>query len=156
VGVMGGPRMFRLKHYCMITNDQHEENSMSDKALAIGLFAATFTVALAGCAAIQKDNTQTTEQTLAAAGFQMKLADTPAKLAQLKGLPQRKLVPQQQNGAIRFVYVDAQYCQCVYAGTETNYQQYQKLALERQIAMEEASAAQMNAMDWNMWGPWGW
>ena len=129
---------------------------MSDKALAIGLFAATFTVALAGCAAIQKENTQTTEQTLAAAGFQMKLADTPAKLAQLKGLPQRKLVPQQQNGAIRFVYVDAQYCQCVYAGTETNYQQYQKLALERQIATEEASAAQMNAMDWNMWGPWGW
>jgi uncharacterized protein YdbL (DUF1318 family) len=129
---------------------------MSDKALPTWLFAATFAVALAGCAAIQKENTQTTEQTLAAAGFQMKLADTPAKLAQLKSLPQRKLVPQQQNGAIRFVYVDAQYCQCVYAGTETNYQQYQKLALERQIATEEASAAQMNAMDWNMWGPWGW
>jgi len=129
---------------------------MSDKTLPTWLFAATFAVALTGCAAIQKDNTQTTEQTLAAAGFQMKLADTPAKLAQLKSLPQRKLVPQQQNGVIRYVYVDAQYCQCVYAGTETHYQQYQKLALERQIATEEVSAAQMNAMDWGMWGPWGW
>ncbi len=69
---------------------------MSDKALPTWLFAATFTVALAGCAAMQQDNTQTTEQTLAAAGFQMKLADTPAKLAQLQSLPQRKLVPQQQ------------------------------------------------------------
>ena len=104
---------------------------MLNKALPSWVFAATFTIALVGCAAIQKDNTQTTEQTLSAAGFQMKLADTPAKLTQLQGLPQRKLVPQQQNGAIRYVYVDAQYCQCVYAGTETNYQEYQKLALQR-------------------------
>ena len=43
----------------MMINDQYEEKIMSDKALAIGLFAATFTVALAGCAAIQKENTQT-------------------------------------------------------------------------------------------------
>ena len=129
---------------------------MLNKALPSWVFAATFTVALVGCAAIQKDNTQTTDQTLSAAGFQMKLADTPAKLAQLQGLPQRKLVPQQQNGAIRYVYVDAQYCQCVYAGTETNYQEYQKLALQRQIALEEVSAAQMDTMDWEMWGPWGW
>lgn len=129
---------------------------MLNKALPSWVFAATFTVALIGCATMQKDNTQTTEQTLSAAGFQMKLADTPAKLAQLQGLPQRKLVPQQQNGAIRYVYVDAQYCQCVYAGTETNYQEYQKLALQRQIALEEVSAAQMDTMDWEMWGPWGW
>ncbi|MDG4561175.1 MAG: hypothetical protein P9E88_07785 [Candidatus Competibacter sp.] len=129
---------------------------MLNKALPSWVFAATFTIALVGCAAIQKDNTQTTEQTLSAAGFQMKLADTPAKLTQLQGLPQRKLVPQQQNGAIRYVYVDAQYCQCVYAGTETNYQEYQKLALQRQIALEEVSAAQMDTMDWEMWGPWGW
>lgn len=129
---------------------------MLNKALPSWVFAATFTVALVGCAAMQKDNTQTTEQTLSAAGFQVKLADTPAKLAQLQGLPQRKLVPQQQNGAIRYVYVDAQYCQCVYAGTETNYQEYQKLALQRQIALEEVSAAQMDTMDWGMWGPWGW
>ncbi len=129
---------------------------MLNKALPSWVFAATFTVALVGCAAMQKDNTQTTEQTLSAAGFQVKLADTPAKLAQLQGLPQRKLVPQQQNGAIRYVYVDAQYCQCVYAGTETNYQEYQKLALQRQIALEEVSAAQMDTMDWEMWGPWGW
>ena len=129
---------------------------MLNKALPSWVFAATFTVALVGCAAIQKDNTQTTEQTLSAAGFQMKLADTPAKLAQLQGLPQRKLVSQQQNGAIRYIYVDAQYCQCVYAGTETNYQEYQKLALQRQIALEGVSAAQMDTMDWEMWGPWGW
>ena len=129
---------------------------MLNKALPSWVFAATFTVALVGCAAMQKDNTQTTEQTLSAAGFQVKLADTPAKLAQLQGLPQRKLVPQQQNGAIRYVYVDAQYCQCVYAGTETNYQEYQKLALQRQLALEEVSAAQMDTMDWGMWGPWGW
>jgi uncharacterized protein YdbL (DUF1318 family) len=129
---------------------------MSDKVLPTGLIAAALAIALAGCAAIQKEDTQTAEQTLAAAGFQMKLADTPDKLAQLQSLPQRKLVPQDQNGAIRYVYADAQYCKCVYAGTETNYQEYQKLALQNKIALEEETAAQMNAMDWGRWGAWGW
>ncbi|MEZ5600422.1 MAG: hypothetical protein R3F36_05210 [Candidatus Competibacteraceae bacterium] len=128
---------------------------MLNKALPSWIFAATFTVALVGCAAIQKDNTQTTEQTLSAAGFQMKLADTPAKLAQLQSLPQRKLVPQQQNGAIRYIYVDAQYCQCV-CGDRDQLSGVPETGFATPDRPEEVSAAQMDTMDWGMWGPWGW
>lgn len=53
------------------------------------------------------------------------------------------------------MYAGCVYAGCVYVGTEANYQEYQKLALQRQVALEEESVAQMNAMDWDM-GGWGW
>jgi len=59
----------------------------------------------------------------------------------------------------RYVYADAKYCNCVYAGDEAAYQRYQKLALEKQTAEDQLIAVQMNedaAMDWEAWGarPW--
>jgi hypothetical protein len=45
-------------------------------------------IALAGCAAMEKSEATDTERLLVAAGFKMKLVDTPAKLAHLKTLTQ--------------------------------------------------------------------
>jgi hypothetical protein len=42
-----------------------------------------------GCATIRRHDTLQTEQMLAAAGFHMKLADTPEKLAHLQTLTRR-------------------------------------------------------------------
>ena len=115
-------------------------------------------IALAGCAAIQKSDTMDTERALAAAGFQMKLADTPGKLVHLETLTQRKLVPHQKDGAVHYVYADATYCKCVYVGTEDAYQRYQGLAIQQKIADEQRVAAEMNEqadMNWGMWGAWG-
>jgi hypothetical protein len=42
-----------------------------------------------GCATIRRNDTLQTEQMLAAAGFHMKLADTPEKLAHLQTLTRR-------------------------------------------------------------------
>jgi len=117
------------------------------------LVVATFV--LSGCAAMEKQETTSTEQVLAAAGFKMKLADSPAKLAHLKTLTQRKLVSQTNKGQVRYVYADAKYCKCVYAGREVAYQRYQKLALEKRIAAAKRTAVRMNenaAMEWDMWG----
>jgi hypothetical protein len=99
-----------------------------------------------------------TERMLAAAGFQMKLADTPEKLAQVAAMPQRKIVPHQKGDATYYIYGDANHCRCIYVGSENAYQRYQKLALQQKIADEERQAAMMNeqaSMDWHMWGPWG-
>jgi len=41
----------------------------------------------------------------------------------------------------------------LYVGHEPEYQKYQKLRLENQLAQEELNTAQMNA-DWGPWGPW--
>jgi len=111
-------------------------------------------IVLAGCAAMQKSETTDTEQMLAAAGFNMRPADTPEKLAHLKTLTQRKLISHERDGKVYFVYADADNCKCLYAGNQENYQSYEKLSMKQNIAeMNEAAP-----MDWGMWGPWdeGW
>ena len=95
-----------------------------------------------------------TEQVLAAAGFQMKVATTPEQMANLEKLSQRKLVIQEQNGQTRYVYADAQDCKCVYVGSERNYDEYQRLSVKEQIAEANADAA-LNWDGWGPWGPWG-
>ena len=108
-------------------------------------------IALAGCAAIQKSDSTNTEQMLAAAGFKMKLADTPAKLAHLNTLTQRKVVPHDSDGKMYYVYADAEYCKCIYAGNQENNQRYQSLLVKQNIAEMNEDAP----MDWGMWGPAG-
>ncbi len=126
------------------------------------LFFVTVLIALstllASCAGIQNQNAMDMERLLAASGFKMKLAETPEKLAALKGLPQRKLVPQQHDGKLYFYYADATSCECMYVGSEKSYQQFQKLAAQRKIAQDYRWAAQSNMdaqMNFGMWGPWG-
>jgi hypothetical protein len=109
-------------------------------------------IALAGCAAVEKSNAQDTQQMLAAAGFKMKLADTPEKLAHLKTLTQRKVVPHEQDGKPVYIYADAEFCRCLYAGDEEAYDRYEKMVVSENVAeMNEAGA-----MNWGMGGYWGW
>ena len=112
---------------------------------------------LAGCAAIDRHEAEQTEQLLAAAGFQMRSADTPAKLADLQRLQQHKLVRHERDGEITYVYADATDCKCMYTGNQASYDQFQNLRAQEDIASQEMMAAEMNqeaAMNWEMWGPW--
>ena len=114
---------------------------------------------LTACAAMEASQAMETEQLLAAAGFQIKLADSPAKLAHAQTLTQHQLVPHEKDGAVYYGYADATTCKCVYWGNEASYQRYQQLAVQRQIADDQRMAAQMNenaAMNWGMWGPGPW
>lgn len=126
---------------------------------SLGPVLLAFTTLLGGCASMQADRARSTEALLAAAGFEVKLADTPDKIAHLKTLTQNKLVPHQKDGGIVYVYADATTCKCVYAGSEADYQRYQQLAVQKQIADDQRMAAEMNenaAMNWGMWGPGPW
>ncbi|MCK7469050.1 MAG: hypothetical protein MZU91_13575 [Desulfosudis oleivorans] len=58
---------------------------------------------------------------LATAGFDLKMADTPAKLERIKKLPQLQLAQVEHKGRQVYVYTDAQGCQCLYAGDENAY-----------------------------------
>ena len=118
----------------------------------VGLLA----LAAPGCRSAALDQ----ERLLAAAGFQMKFADTPEKKQQIAALPQRKLVPVPpgEGGNPKFVWADLEYCNCMYAGTEQAYDRYQKLAAKQRIANEQLAAAedaQDAEMNWELWGPWG-
>lgn len=115
-------------------------------------------VAVGGCATVQQ-RTLGTEEVLSAAGFQMKLADTPERLTSLHTLPPRTLVPQTRDGEVYYVYADPEACKCLYVGTEAQYQQYQRFSLQKELADKQLRAAQDY---WNAtatggaWGAWPW
>ena len=113
---------------------------------------------LAGCAAVEREETQQKENLLAAAGFQVKVATTPGKLLQLQTMRQQQMIRRLHNGQVMYVYADARVCKCLYYGNQEAYDKYRRLALQQQIAQERLNAAEMNedaAMNWDAWGPWG-
>jgi hypothetical protein len=105
--------------------------------------------ALAGC-------DEDTERLLSAAGFETKVADTPEKVAHLQALTQCKLVRHTKDGKNYYVFADAKR-NCLWVGDEANYQKFQYLQLQQDIADENMAAAMENnaaVMRWEMWGPY--
>jgi hypothetical protein len=116
-----------------------------------------FTTGLTACAAIEKRDAMNAERLMTAAGFQMRLADTPEKLAEAQKLPQRTLTTQDHDGQPLFVYADAEFCKCLYVGTAEADRRYQRLALIRNLAIDrrETSEAMEGATaNLRMFGPW--
>jgi hypothetical protein len=119
-----------------------------------GLLFAAIALSLAGCAAIQAQDTRATERLLVAAGFQMKAADTPEKIAHLQSLTPGKIIRREQNGQASYVYVDRNVCRCLYAGTEQQYQAYRALARQQVIA-DESKVVEEDSSDARGYGIWG-
>lgn len=129
--------------------------------LKTSIAVALVAVLMAGCASTETADAMNIERRLSAAGFQMKLADTPEKTAHLNRLAQRRLVPMDKDGATVFVYADGEDCKCVYVGSEANYQEYERLSIQQHVVDEQRmTAADINmaetnaAMNWDMWGAW--
>ena len=118
------------------------------------MFLAAIALSLAGCAALQAQDMRATERMLGAAGFQMKAADTPEKVAHLQMLTPGKIVRRERNGEPSYIYADRHVCKCLYAGTEQQYQEYRKLAREQTMA-DEATVVAEEASDPRGWGLWG-
>src|SRR5262245_23124988 len=95
------------------------------------------------------------ENMLSAAGFKAVPADTPERQAHLKSLPNDKITPVQRNGVTYYTFADHKN-QVLYVGREEQYQKYQNLRMQKQLADEQMAAAQMyNEAPWGMWGVWG-
>ena len=130
-------------------------NRLRARLLLVGL-----AIGLAGCASYAERYAQANEEGLRAAGFTVRLADTPEKLASLKAMTQRRILVYTRLGQLYYVWPDARFCRCFYVGSEPQYQEYarlgfeQKLARERQTAAEENEAAGLFAEPWRPWGPW--
>jgi uncharacterized protein HemX len=108
------------------------------------------------CTYFRKQEADQVESTLAAAGFQVKPADTAKRQASLAQFPVRKLVSRVRDGQLTYFYADPDFCKCLYYGNQLQYGRYRQLALQQHIAEEQMDAAEMNenaAMDWGMWGP---
>ena len=115
---------------------------------------AGLVLGLAGCVSPQQQAVQK-EDLLAAAGFQVRIADTPQRLAAMKRLPPNKFVTRVVNGQPVYLYADPLVCRCVYFGTQRNWAAYRQEVLAQQLANEAQMTAIMNEEAWD-WGPWGW
>ena len=128
------------------------------KIISLGL-TVLFLAALASCAAREAKQDRQTEVVLVSAGFNMKMADTPAKLAHLKTLPQRTIFKHKKDGRILYFYADAKGCKCLCYGDRADYQRFNNLAWNRERSAGDAKmeAISMNEnvfIDNDLWGPW--
>jgi len=130
-------------------------------ALATGLLMV-WGLAILGCAGSTAPLTpqvpapQTAEQLLSAAGFKQIYPTTPAQQAKLRNMPQKQIFLISRGPKVYYVYADANGSGCLYAGTQQNYQNFQNLLAQSQMAAEQYQAAQMAAWDWDAWGPGWW
>ncbi len=123
---------------------------------------------LGGCAAVQQaeqaetaQQTKSAEQLLSAAGFKQIFPATPKLKARLQAMPQKQIFMASRGSKLFYVYADAAGCGCLYAGNQQQYQAYQRLAAQYNLAAMQYQAAEMNqaaaAWDWGEWGeagPW--
>ncbi|TCT00614.1 hypothetical protein [Aquabacter spiritensis] len=121
---------------------------MKLKAIALATLAS---LTLGACVTA----TQNKENMLAAAGFRMRLADTPDKIASLKTLPPHKFTVQNQNGQPVYIYADPTVCGCIYYGTQDNYANYQQMMFQQRLANQQQMTAMMNQQMAFDYGPWG-
>jgi hypothetical protein len=94
---------------------------------------------------------------LTAAGFRTVVPSTPDQIAQLKTMPQRKVVPVVKKGKTSFLYADSTR-NVLLIGNESQYQQYQQYNLQYKIQQSQEATAAMNAdaADWGCWGGGFW
>jgi hypothetical protein len=123
------------------------------KLIAFGVVAG-LALGIAGCVSPQQQVAQK-EDLLAAAGFQVRVADTPQRLAALKSLPPNKFVVRVKNGQPIYQYADPLVCRCIYFGTQQNWGAYRQEVFAKQLADEAQMTAVMSQDNWD-WGPWGW
>lgn len=76
------------------------------------------------------------EDMLAGAGFVMKKADTPARMATLKALPPHQFVQRGSNSRTTYLYGDPTLCGCIYVGDQNAYDRYRQQMTARQTATD--------------------
>ena len=138
-------------------------------------------IAAGGCTAVEHTKAMRAERELSASGFQLESwhvrraegAGREASAARARPRPVRR--------QRRYVYADAAFCECIYAGTEGAFQRFrgavaediQRQALADSMLLDppiDASTAERNealasktilapsggaSLDWESWGPWG-
>ena len=115
--------------------------------------AAAAMLGIAGCVSPQAQVGQK-EDLLAAAGFQVRPADSPHRLAAMKTLPPNRFVIHIRDGSPVYLYADPLDCDCLYFGTQQNWDAYKQEMFAKQLADEAQMTAVLNQDTWD-WGPWG-
>ena len=126
------------------------------RVLFIMIGATALLALMAGCATTQT-SIEDKRSMLVAAGFKTVTPKTPAQQQKLQQLQVGQVAQVQKNGKTYYVVADPPQ-NVVYVGGPQQYQAYQQLRAQRQLAQENLETAEMYqdaAMDWGAWGGWG-
>ena len=93
---------------------------------------------------------------LTAAGFKVRTPQTDKQKEIYAALPDQQVMRATVKGkGVYYVYKDQAHG-IAYVGREAEYQQYQNLAIQQQIAQQYYMAAEMNQQAaWGWYGAWG-
>jgi hypothetical protein len=131
------------------------ENRMKRTRIGIALIGV---LAIAACQSQSAFVTQN-EDNLAAAGFVVRPANTPERIAMLNRLPPHQFVQRINGDVVHYVYADPLVCGCLYVGTQQAFNQYKLHQLQQHLADEQLMTAQTYSdasWNWAAWGgPWG-
>ena len=120
--------------------------------LIITFVAAAIALFVAGCAEMGSGNTTSL---LSAAGFRARTPQTPKQQQLYASLPPYTVEHATVNGRAFYVYKDEK-AGVAYVGHEADYQRYQQLCIQQQIAQNYYMAAEMNSFYARGWyGAWG-
>jgi hypothetical protein len=125
------------------TTDLTENSNMKTKKTNsyVTFFAtAAALLFLAACAEMASSNTKSL---LSAAGFRVRTPETPRQKEIYASLPAYKVERATVNGKVFYVYKDEKEG-VAYVGHEPEYQRYQHLAVQQQIAQEQYMAAELD------------
>ena len=112
------------------------------------------TLLLASCAGVGSSNTK---RLLSASGFQAKTPQNEKQTELYDAMEPYKLYNKEINGEMLYGYKDPEQG-VVYVGGPKEHEQYQKYAVEQQLAQDQRVAAEMQmeaAYGWGSWGPYG-
>jgi hypothetical protein len=123
------------------------------KPNVILIFAAAVTALFAaGCAEMGSGNTTSL---LSAAGFRARTPQTPKQQQIYASLPPYQVERATVKGHVFYVYKDEK-AGVAYVGREQEYQRYQQLAIQQQIAQNYYNAVAMDrAAAYGWYGAWG-
>jgi len=106
------------------------------KLIILALFAA-------GSALFAGMGSSNAESLLTAAGFRVRTPETPKQKQIYATLPAYKVERATVNGKVFYVYKDEKKG-VAYIGREAEYQRYQQLAVQQQIAQQQYMAAELD------------
>ena len=122
-------------------------------SIIVTIFAgAAVALFVAGCAGVGSGNTTSL---LSAAGFRTRTPQTPKQQQIYAALRPYQVERATVNGHVFYVYKD-ETAGVAYIGREQEYQNYQQLAIQQQIAQNYYTAVAMDrAAAYGWYGAWG-
>ena len=111
-------------------------------ALIYAMLVAVIGLTLVGCAMAPSSAATSQAALLAQAGFTLRTADTPKRLAYLNSIPPQKVVQHNYQGKTLYVVCQDPSTKQCYVGDEAAYQRYQALALQAKISTEQHAVSE--------------